>query len=53
LSSDITSSIYQRMELKVWVNFLSLSWEHLEGSLPHKRVETNRKVAEHKSYPLQ
>jgi len=35
------------MELKVWVNFLSLSWEHLEGSLPHKRVETNLRVPVH------
>jgi len=33
--------------------FYFYSCEALEGSLPHKRAETNRRVAEYNLYPLQ
>ena len=41
------------MELKSWSNFLSLFLQSLEGSLHHNHVEKNRRVTEHKSYPLE
>ena len=41
------------MELKAWSNFLSLFLKALEGNLHHKHVETNQRVTEHNSYPLE
>jgi len=33
--------------------FYLYSWEALEESMPHKHVETNRRVVERNSYPLE
>ena len=40
------------MELNVWANFLSLFLKAFEGSLHHKHVHKNQRVAEHNAYPL-